>query len=213
MTEEVWRKIEGTNYSVSDSGLVRNDKTGYVTAGSVNNHGYAMVRLGKKGPNPPVHKLVVQAFPEICGELYEGCHIDHENGRKTDNRAVNLRVVSPKQNANNFNTLQKLCRPVLQFDKNGIYETFYWSYSDASKTYGKTSNYSVWKVLNHYKRNKSYKGKVFVYRDEGYEDFLRLMQKTNLTESLFACKEVRNITSNRIRLNEKMISNRRKKQN
>ena len=57
--------------------------------------GYLYVTLYKdgKGKTFPVHYLVVNAFPDICGKFYEGCTIVHLNGDKIDNRANNLRVV------------------------------------------------------------------------------------------------------------------------
>lgn len=46
-----------------------------------------------------VHRGVAMAFPEICGEpdLFRN-QIDHINGDKHDNRACNLRWVSPSEN-------------------------------------------------------------------------------------------------------------------
>ena len=54
-----------------------------------------------------VHQLVAKAFPEICGEWFDGCEIDHINGITTDNRAINLRVTDKKGNMNNPLTKEK----------------------------------------------------------------------------------------------------------
>ena len=48
-----------------------------------------------------VHYLVALAFPEICGEYFEGAEVDHKNGDPTDNRAVNLHWVDRKGNMAN----------------------------------------------------------------------------------------------------------------
>lgn len=48
-----------------------------------------------------MHRLVAKAFPEICGEWFEGCVVDHINTVKDDNRAVNLKVCTQKENCNN----------------------------------------------------------------------------------------------------------------
>ena len=48
-----------------------------------------------------VHRLVAEAFPEICGEWFDECEVDHINSIKEDNRCVNLRVCTHKENQNN----------------------------------------------------------------------------------------------------------------
>lgn len=200
------RKVEGTIHTISDGGVLTNTITGRKTKGHKNKHGYLMFKLGREGKTVGVHSLVAYAFPEICGNHFEGAQVDHINGDKTDNRACNLRWVTAKENCNNPATLQKLSRPVLQFTKEGIYEADYPSYSAVSKAFDKSSNYSVWKVLNHYNRNKSYQGKVFKYRDEGYYDFWVLMKKTAITESAFRVIELSAKNDNELYLQRKMVS-------
>ena len=41
-----------------------------------------------------VHVLVAKAFPEICGEWFDGCEVHHKNFDAGDNRAENLIVLS-----------------------------------------------------------------------------------------------------------------------
>ena len=45
-----------------------------------------------------LHRLVAQAFPDICGELKEGYQVDHINGVCDDNRAENLRCITAYEN-------------------------------------------------------------------------------------------------------------------
>ena len=45
-----------------------------------------------------VHRLVAFAFPEICGEWFEGAECNHKNEIKTDNRAINLEWVTHNYN-------------------------------------------------------------------------------------------------------------------
>lgn len=44
-----------------------------------------------------VYRLVAKAFPEICGEWFDDCHVHHLNEDPTDNRAENLKVMSAEE--------------------------------------------------------------------------------------------------------------------
>ncbi len=65
--------------------------------------GYLFVNICKEGKrkNTKVHRLVVEAFPEICGELFEGYQVDHIDTNRENNNADNLRCVTPRENKNN----------------------------------------------------------------------------------------------------------------
>ena len=54
-----------------------------------------------------VHRLVVMAFPEICGVLKEGYQVDHINGVRDDNRADNLRCIPAYENMHNAEQRKK----------------------------------------------------------------------------------------------------------
>jgi hypothetical protein len=107
-------KIEGKpNYSVSDCGDVRNDKTGRILKKHIGTSGYYQVMLGRKTTPLYVHRLVGKAFLENPCNLPQ---IDHINGIKTDNRVCNLRWVSASENCMNFgykkrieNRKKKIC--------------------------------------------------------------------------------------------------------
>jgi len=83
----IWRKVtEFTQYSVSDSGLVRNDVTGVVLKPGACGSGYLHVRLHGKY-NRLVHRLVAEEFvprPDGADQIH---HID---GNKHNNAASNL---------------------------------------------------------------------------------------------------------------------------
>ena len=51
-------------------------------------NGYMQIHLRNKVFY--VHRLVAKAFPEICGEWFDGCVVDHINTIRDDNRAENL---------------------------------------------------------------------------------------------------------------------------
>lgn len=56
------------------------------------------------GSDKLVHILVAKAFPEICGEWFEGCVVHHKNHNTTDNRAENLKVLSRAEHFNEHRT-------------------------------------------------------------------------------------------------------------
>ena len=66
------------------------DKEGYKWVGLMNND--------KKRKIIFVHRLVYEAFK---GQIPEGLQIDHINGIRDDNRLINLRLLTPKENSNN----------------------------------------------------------------------------------------------------------------
>lgn len=70
---------------------------------------YKSVRLWKCGRTAQyfVHRLVARAFPEICGEWFDGCEVDHLDGNPQNNEATNLQVKTHKENCNNKITLER----------------------------------------------------------------------------------------------------------
>ena len=95
------------------------------------NSGYYHVQLynDEFGKYYLIHRLVARAFPEICGEWFEGCVIDHINGVKTDNRAINIKITTQFRNVNNnpitLNRMrksrEKVRKKVLQYTKDGMF--------------------------------------------------------------------------------------------
>ena len=95
-----WRKIEERpNYSVSNEGEVRNDKTGRILKPRKGTSGYYQIMLGRKTSPLYVHRLVAKAFIENPNNLPQ---VDHINGDKTDNRVENLRWLSVSDNCWSF---------------------------------------------------------------------------------------------------------------
>jgi hypothetical protein len=98
---EEYRQIEGyDNYSVSNMGNVRNDKTGRIRKPATDRDGYLCVDLWKKckGKTKRIHRLVAVAFLENPDNLRE---VDHINRIKTDNQLTNLRLCSHSNNCRN----------------------------------------------------------------------------------------------------------------
>lgn len=97
-----WRKVEGyENYSVSNTGLVRNDLNGKPIIPYTTSTGYLRLHLCNNGAekNHLVHRLVAQAFIPNPDNLDT---VDHINGDKTDNRVENLQWLSNQDNTKRF---------------------------------------------------------------------------------------------------------------
>lgn len=100
--EEIYRTIVGfEDYEVSNQSNIRrvgkdrillkqSDSDGYNRISLINNEG--------KSVTLRVARLVAKAFPEICGEWFDGCQINHKNEKKNDDRAENLETCTPKYN-------------------------------------------------------------------------------------------------------------------
>ena len=43
------------------------------------------------------HIVIAKAFPEICGEWFEGCHIHHKDFNELNNSAYNLQVMTAEE--------------------------------------------------------------------------------------------------------------------
>ena len=120
MENEIWKQIEGYEglYEVSNLGNVRSvdrkvwSRGFYATLKGkpkkvqVDPRGYGIVFLSNCGAEKThrVHKLVAKAFIPNPDKKPE---IDHINANKMDNRADNLRWVTPKENSANIITRKK----------------------------------------------------------------------------------------------------------
>ena len=100
-----------------------------------NRKGYLMVHLAKDdgGKLLQVHRVVAFAFPEICGEWFDGAQVNHKNENKTDNRADNLEWCSSKYNNNYGHRTEKTSVKIKQIDLEGNIVAIYKSETDAAK--------------------------------------------------------------------------------
>jgi hypothetical protein len=103
--EENWRPVPMAVgiYSVSDQGRVRRERPacgtsrGFIHSPPHDKDGYLYLSLhvGGRRIRYRVHRLVMEAF---VGPAPEGMQVNHLNGRKTDNRLVNLEYVTSAEN-------------------------------------------------------------------------------------------------------------------
>ena len=112
--EVVWVDVPGFDsvYAISNTGLVRNNKTDKILRPSKSKAGgYWHVCLFKSVGNKvmrvyeSVHRLVAEAFLVCPDPTYQ---VDHIDGNRDNNCVNNLRWVKAKENSNNPVTLQKL---------------------------------------------------------------------------------------------------------
>lgn len=114
---EEWRDIKGYEglYQISNYGRIKSYdrvikqknnstaiKKGRILHLSCDGN-YLFIRLidsNSVGKNHKVHRLVAFAFPDICGEWFEGAVCNHKNEIKTDNRALNIEWCSQSFNVN-----------------------------------------------------------------------------------------------------------------
>ena len=96
MEEVLWKVlIEKPNYSVSNTGEVRNDRSGKTLKAYIGESGYPMIRFSDSAFT--VHSLVAKNW--LCDSYFDGAQVDHLDMDKTNNVVSNLEWVTPKENS------------------------------------------------------------------------------------------------------------------
>ncbi len=97
--DEVWKEIPNTDYSVSDQGRVASRKFGkwqMLSTATKTRYPSVWICTNGKTKRVMVHLLVAALFlPPKPTPLHE---VNHKNGEKYDNRAINLEWVTPSEN-------------------------------------------------------------------------------------------------------------------
>ena len=118
-----WKQIEGfENYSVSDTGLIRNENTGRYLTFCKDRYGYLHTSLSKNGivKQFGVHRIVAKAFIPNPNCL---ATVDHKNGNKEDNNASNLQWLSYGDNLEKYWKHHR--KPVVCLESGVVYSSAY----------------------------------------------------------------------------------------
>ena len=87
---EEWRRcVEVPIYEISNTGLVRNRRTGRIMKTHINERGYEIVQLRYQGAiyDRRVHRLVAEAFDDGS---HAGMEVTHRDGNRSNNNLDNL---------------------------------------------------------------------------------------------------------------------------
>ena len=133
---EIFKDIVGwEDYQISNLGNVYSKRNKRNLKPCLNNRGYCRVCLYKKAKRNMmfVHRLIALHFIE--NPENKPC-IDHINRVRTDNRIVNLRWVTYKENSNNITPYNRTFKPITKggYAKKKSGYRYYWRENKIDKT-------------------------------------------------------------------------------
>jgi hypothetical protein len=120
------------------------------------------------GQSVRVHPMVGKCFPEICGEYIEGWHFHHINGDQLDNRAVNLRCVSPSEHKKTHQEEDGVSVPVVAYNLKGEFVGRWDTITKAAEETGAQYRH-IYKIINGKERRFTAK-KLFWFKESVSEE-------------------------------------------
>lgn len=138
MNKEIWRKaiwfnektkqwtdFDGTYY-VSNKGNVKRVIHGkeYILAQHRRAKQYDYLCVKPNNHTVNVHKLVAFAFPEICGEYFEGAQVNHKDENPLNNCAENLEWCTPAYNNHYGHRIEKTSIKIKQIKDSVVINEF-----------------------------------------------------------------------------------------
>lgn len=97
--EELWRNVGGFDKKYEVSNFGRFKSNGKILKGSYSSGYYYFSLGGRNGVKMALHVIVAKAFPDICGEWFEGAAVHHKNFNRGDNRPENLIVLTHSEHS------------------------------------------------------------------------------------------------------------------
>lgn len=128
-----------TNYSVSDDGQIKNNKTNKILKQQIQNgYCHCSLSINKKPKRFRVHRLVAMAFIENPENKQ---YVNHIDGNRQNNNVKNLEWVTPSENSQHavnagLKTKPGRKRPVVQYSMDGQQMMVFNSLADAERQTG-----------------------------------------------------------------------------
>lgn len=146
-----WKDISGYEgiYQISDSGIIKNKKTGRIRKPSKTHDGYYHIVLHRNGKAKTflIHRIVASLF---IGDA-DGLEVNHLDSVRTNNNVSNLSICTKVENAHNGDRIDRIARkrsiPVVQLNKDGELIAEFYGGRQASRSTG-IPHQHIWGCCN-----------------------------------------------------------------